>query len=276
MESKLARQMAYKKRLEQEYRDFQERCKYERRTQCYEGRVRHHEQWSFHDDMHRRRHDVSNEKTEQTKDELNLKQEEERLESFTVEKERLKKKREEYSKRASKFKELKRRRFEEKKRADESKQLLSSEDVWEELDIVIRENDAALQGLKEYHFSIDRLVKEQKATRQRKKENRLSLSLTQTLSRNSSSSSSVSNDPCDAELDTIYARIKELEESIVSLDFELEDYEMIKMREKTNKVKRRMSEAVGGEIAVNLDSVDMFLRNDNLWEQYKSRDRQMC
>ena len=27
MESKLARQMAYKKRLEQEYRDFQERCK---------------------------------------------------------------------------------------------------------------------------------------------------------------------------------------------------------------------------------------------------------
>jgi len=67
-----------------------------------------------------------------------------------------------------------------------------------------------------------------------------------------------------------------LEESIASLDFELEDYEMIKMREKTNKVKRRMSEAVGGEIAVNLDSVDMFLRNDNLWEQYKSRDRQMC
>ena len=55
------------------------------------------------------------------------------MESFTVEKERLKKKREEYSKRASKFKELKRRRFEEKKRADESKQLLSSEDVWEEL-----------------------------------------------------------------------------------------------------------------------------------------------
>ena len=51
---------------------------------------------------------------------------------------------------------------------------------------------------------------------------------------------------------------------------------MIKMREKTNKVKRRMSEAVGGEIAVNLDSVDMFLRNDNLWERYKSRDKRMC
>ena len=59
------------------------------------------------------------------------------------------------------------------------------------------------------------------------------------------------------------------------LDFELEDYEMIKMREKTNKVKRRMSEAVGGEVAVNLDTVDMFLRNNDLWEQYRSKDRQM-
>ena len=99
------------------------------------------------------------------------------------------------------------------------------------------------------------------------------------------------NVSCNAELDSIYARIKELEESIVSLgssfnrilgkvtttclDFELEDFEMIKMREKTNKVKRRMSEAVGGEVAVNLDTVDMFLRNNNLWEQYKSRDRKM-
>ena len=55
------------------------------------------------------------------------------MESFTVEKERLSKKREEYSKRASKFKELKRKRFEEKKRANEAKQLLSSEDMWEEL-----------------------------------------------------------------------------------------------------------------------------------------------
>ena len=67
---------------------------------------------------------------------MNHEQDEEkkkRLESFTVEKERLRKKREEYSKRASKFKELKRKRFEEKKRADEAKQLLSSEDVWEEL-----------------------------------------------------------------------------------------------------------------------------------------------
>ena len=62
---------------------------------------------------------------------------------------------------------------------------------------------------------------------------------------------------------------------IFCLDFELDDYEMIKMREKTNKVKRRMSEAVGGEVAVNLDTVDMFLRNNNLWEEYKSGDRKM-
>ena len=66
------------------------------------------------------------------------------MESFTVEKERLSKKREEYSKRASKFKELKRKRFEEKKRADEAKQLLSSEDMWEELGRYIVHNIYAI------------------------------------------------------------------------------------------------------------------------------------
>ena len=161
---------------------------------------------------------------------------------------------------------------------------------------------------------MERLVKEQKAM-QRKNEDRLSHSGKETLSREDSHSRSfaqniqvvgldhkiffsfsvgtgVSPESCDAELDSIYARIKELEESIVSLgmyfrvlekvanmifclDFELDDYEMIKMREKTNKVKRRMSEAVGGEVAVNLDTVDMFLRNNNLWEEYKSGDRKM-
>jgi len=209
-----------------------------------------------------------------------MKQEEDKkrkkLENYIIEKEKFRRKREEYAKRASKFNELKRKRCEEKKRADEAKKLLSSEDVWEELDIVIRGNDAALKGLQEYQFCIERLVNEQKA-KQRKKEDCSSLSGTETLSRNSISSTgaSATNESCIAELDSIYARIKELEDSIVSLDFELEDFEMIKMREKTNKVKRRMSQAVGGEVAVNLDTVDMFLRNNNLWEQYKSRDRIM-
>lgn len=224
---------------------------------------------------------IGDERRDQSEGDLKMKQEEEnkkkKLENYIGEKEKLRKKKEEYSKRASKFNELKRRRYAEKKRANEAKKLLSSEDVWEEFDTVIRENDAALQSLKEYQFCMERLVKEQKA-RQRKKEDRLSLSGKETLSRGDSHSSvgaGVSPESCDAELDSIYARIKELEESIVSLDFELEDYEMIKVREKTNKVKRRMSEAVGGEVAVNLDTVDMFLRNNDLWEQYRSKDRQM-
>jgi len=74
---------------------------------------------------------------------------------------------------------------------------------------------------------------------------------------------------------SIYARIRELEHSIVSLDCQLEDYEMVRMREKTNQVKRRMSAAVGGDEDGRLkslteDCVDMFLRNNNLWEKYKS------
>ena len=86
---------------------------------------------------------------------------------------------------------------------------------------------------------MERFVKEQKA-RQRKKEDRLSLSGKETLSRGDSHSrlfaqniqvvgldhknffsfsvgAGVSPESCDAELDSIYARIKELEESIVSL-----------------------------------------------------------
>ena len=101
-------------------------------------------------------------------------------------------------------------------------------------DIIIRENDAALKGLKEYQICIERLVREQKA-RQRKKENRLSLPVAQTQTFISSprwidnniftqyveqshiSRADASNDSSDAELDSIYARIRELEHSIVSL-----------------------------------------------------------
>ena len=59
-------------------------------------------------------------------------------------------------------------------------------------------------------------------------------------------------------------------------DFELERYELDKMRAKTKMVKRRMSEAVGdgegGTSANPLDaqSVEMFIKNSNLWEKYKT------
>ena len=62
----------------------------------------------------------------------------------------------------------------------------------------------------------------------------------------------------------------------VILDFALERFELDKMRAKTRQVKRRMSHAVGdGDSAIsssNLDmeSVEQFLKNTNLWEKYKS------
>jgi len=78
------------------------------------------------------------------------------------------------------------------------------------------------------------------------------------------------------ELDALYAKIKELEHSIVSLDFELERYELDKMRAKTKMVKRRMSEAVGdgdggsSKNPLDAQSVEMFIKNSNLWEKYKT------
>ena len=63
-------------------------------------------------------------------------------------------------------------------------------------------------------------------------------------------------------------------------DFELERYELDKMKEKTKMVKRRMSEAVGDGDAgtssnpLDAQSVEMFIRNSNLWEKYKTSQKQ--
>ena len=72
MSSKLARQMAYKKRLEEEYNRFQDRCKvrmmsiqlecsvhyqfyqYERKF-SYEGRSRNDDDWKYHEGGEMRR-----------------------------------------------------------------------------------------------------------------------------------------------------------------------------------------------------------------------------
>ena len=81
MDSKLARKMAYKKKLEEEYRDFQERCKvdtqthqkrmkiyiyssksinfkYEKKPGRYESRLCDDGQWSYQEISVRRRRDL--------------------------------------------------------------------------------------------------------------------------------------------------------------------------------------------------------------------------
>jgi len=60
MESRLARKMAYKKKLEEEYREFQERCKYEKsnKYESYELRLCDPNQWSYNEIRSRNRKDL--------------------------------------------------------------------------------------------------------------------------------------------------------------------------------------------------------------------------
>lgn len=285
MDSKLARKMAYKKKLEEEYREFQERCKYEKKNSMlgYEMRLLDAGQWSYQEISSSRRKDFFEDeefvKQKQREEESRRKVEEEKKkkeEEYLRNKEKWKQKREECSKRVSRFAELKRKRSDEKRKEEEARRVLQSEDLWEELDLIICENANALKDLKEYQVSIETLVNEQKQRRnlsQQQPEYSLDRRSADTIrSRTRTTTEESSNE----ELDALYAKIKQLEHSIVSLDFELERYELDKMKEKTKMVKRRMSEAVGDGDAgtssnpLDAQSVEMFIRNSNLWEKYKT------
>lgn len=225
MDSKLARRMAYKKKLEEEYRQFQERCQYDKRSSWggYETRLCGTEQWSYQEISLRRRTGVSNEDDElerRRQIEADRLEEEKKTkeEEYQREREKWRKKKEECSKRASKFADLKRRRVEERKKQEEAKKILETEDMWEELDQIIRENEAALADLKQYQVTVESLVKEQKARQERKKENKLN---THCQTDSAGSSTRSSDDPPDSaedeDLESIYSRIRELEQSIVTL-----------------------------------------------------------
>jgi len=287
MDSKLARKMAYKKKLEEEYREFQERCKYEKKPdwRSYESRLCDDNQWSYQEISMRKRRDESEDEelTRQKLEEERRKLEEEKLrkqEEYLLQKEKWRQKKEECSKRTSRFFELKKKRNLQKKKEEETKKILMTDDLWEELDQIIRENENALKDLKQYQVDVKELVAEKQKRRQESRtENKLYCLAMADANRNNTRSRSTSQQEKETnpELDNIYAKIKELEHSIVSLDFALERYELDKMREKTNQVKQRMSVAVGDDCSdpsnlsnLSKSSIDMFLKNSNLWEKYKS------
>lgn len=279
----MARKMAYKKKLEEEYRDFQERCKYEKKPGRYESRLCDDGQWSYQEISVRRRRDLSEDEEVKRREleEQKRKLEEEKLrkqEEYLLQKERWRQKKEECSKRSSRFFELKKKRALEKKREEETKKILMSEDLWEELDQIIRDNENALKDLKQYQVDVKEFVAEKQKRRQESRaENKLYCLAMADSNRNNISTRTTSQqdqeNESNPELDNIYAKIKELERSIVSLDFSLERYEIDRMKAKTNQVKQRMSDAVGDDCSdpSNLSSsIDMFLKNSNLWEKYKS------
>lgn len=282
MSSKLARQMAYKKKLEDEHREFQERCKYERKLDD-ESKLINDEHWSYrgNNELRRRNNfsdaeedDIEKQKTE-SENLLNVEKNKRRKEEdYLKEKEKWIKKKKEYSLRASRFADLKRKRREEKRKIEEARKVLESDDLWQELDTIIRQNEKSLKQLNEYRVCVENIQKyrrdkqvvqnnptliedDDKDSVQRKKELGVKAEVAEE----------------NVELQNIYARIRELEFSIVTLDDALERCDLDAMKKKTLEVKRRMTDSAGTgniEDCLTKNTVEMFLANSSLWEKYKT------
>ena len=143
MATKLARQMAYKKKLEEEFRLAEERKRFERKSRYsgYEGCV--YETWHGGDAVRGRKqnNDVDFSVTGNTENEIeNQLKENEKKKKADYEEERQEwlNKRKIYIARAAKFAQLKKKRLEEKARIEKSKKyIFEEEDIWEAFDNII-------------------------------------------------------------------------------------------------------------------------------------------
>eukprot|EP00092_Neocalanus_flemingeri_P069651 GFUD01085407.1.p1 GENE.GFUD01085407.1~~GFUD01085407.1.p1 ORF type:complete len:199 (+),score=77.51 GFUD01085407.1:44-640(+) len=168
--SKLARQMAYKKRLEEEYRLAEERRKSWKISKYsgYQVSLLGTEDWGREENSRQNSYRGAIDTEEDRQREMDiLKQkkqveEEEKEEVYQKEKEKWIKKRAAYIARAAKFSELKKKRLDEKKIIDKSKKkILEDEDIWAELENILKENEIALKDLENYKRIVEISEKEE-------------------------------------------------------------------------------------------------------------------
>ena len=108
MATKLARQMAYKKKLEEEFRLAEERRKYEKKSKYYEHKSFTYEAWNCEDSQRRHmRNSVFDFDFEDRKREENELKEKRKKAEYEKEKNEWMKMREVYKERAAKFADLK-------------------------------------------------------------------------------------------------------------------------------------------------------------------------
>ena len=132
MATKLARQMAYKKKLEEEFRLAEERRKYEKKSKYYEHKSFNYEAWHCEDlARNHKRDSVFDFDFEDIKrEEKELKEKEKRKKAeYEKEKNKWMKMREVYTEKAAKFADLKRKRLKEKARIEESKKYINEEEA---------------------------------------------------------------------------------------------------------------------------------------------------
>ena len=272
MATKLARQMAYKKKLEEEFRLAEERKRFERKSRYsgYEGCV--YETWHGGDAVRGRKqnNDVDFSVAEKKENEIEnqLKESEKKKKAeYEEEKQEWMKKREIYIARAAKFSELKKMRFEGKARIEKSKKfILEEEDIWEAFDSIIKDNERALKDLEDYKITVENKEKEEKEKFELERELRIKLE-------EPSKDLEKETPKTDSDLSEIEKRIRELELSIASLDDELERFEIEKMNSKTSEVKERMSIVSGSDennaaTVLNSENVDAFIKDNQIWNKY--------
>ena len=121
MSSKLARQIAFKKKLEEEYKRNKNKYVREETDNAEEN-------------------DLENTKIKMKEDEKRMEENEEKKGNWL-------KKREEYTVRAAKFSEMKMKRLEEKKRIEDQTTILEDPNIWSELECIIKDNQMVVKGL---------------------------------------------------------------------------------------------------------------------------------
>ena len=271
MASKLARQLAYKKKLEEEFRLAEERRKFERKSRNSGYQVSAYETWEWGEVPQGRYTDEDESyKVEQNKQKEveNEQKAEENRKKVVYEKQKQEwmKKREVYIERAAKFSEIKKKILEENAKLEKSKRIiLEDKDIWAEFDNIIKENEMALKDLENYKITVE--IKEKEEKTKIELEEKLRIGLKEILQNDLTKITNADD------LSDIEKRIRELELSIASLDNELERFEIEKMNFKTREVKKRMSLVTGDNEndlskVLNSGNVDSFITDGNLWKKY--------
>eukprot|EP00092_Neocalanus_flemingeri_P069650 GFUD01085404.1.p1 GENE.GFUD01085404.1~~GFUD01085404.1.p1 ORF type:complete len:276 (+),score=109.67 GFUD01085404.1:102-929(+) len=268
LSSKLGRQMAYKKKLEEEQRLAEERRMAGTKSKYPGYQVRLLETGECGREGYRRQNNYNRGALHAEEDkerELDILKQKQREEEYQKEKAKLLKKREEYMERAATFSELKKERINEKN-IDKSKQkiFVEEEEMWAELEKVIKENEIALKDLEDYRIFVE--VNENKEKMKLKLEEELRIGTQENCKEGIT-------DIEEEKLSQTEQRIRELELSITSLDYELDRLEIEKMNCKTRQVKKRMSQ-VTGDSAKELQNmlkpgtVEAFIKDGNMWRKY--------
>eukprot|EP00092_Neocalanus_flemingeri_P009797 GFUD01010557.1.p1 GENE.GFUD01010557.1~~GFUD01010557.1.p1 ORF type:complete len:275 (+),score=106.43 GFUD01010557.1:95-919(+) len=267
LSSKLGRQMAYKKKLEEEQRLAEERRMAGTKSKYSGYQVSTLETGECGREGYRRQNNYNRgalDAEEDNERELDILNQKQREEEYQKEKAKLLKKREEYMERAAQISELKKERINEKNIEKSKQKILEEEEMWAELEKDIKENEIALKDLEDYRIFVEVNENEEKMKLKREEELRIG---TQDNCKEGHT------DVEEEKLRKTEQRIRELELSITSLDYELDRLDIEKMNCKTRQVKKRMSQ-VTGDSAKELQNmlkprtVEAFIKDGNMWRKY--------